>query len=208
MPTIERNLPAPAQAEALLREAEGRNPGPWADHSRNAALAARLIAERCRGMDAQSAYTLGLLHDIGRYYGVTSMRHVLDGYRHMQERGFPWAARICLTHSFDCKDIESANGEWDCTPEEYAFINQYLQTAVYDDYDRLIQLCDALATGQGFCLMEKRYVDVAIRRGVTEKTPLKWKAALENLQYFERMTGTPIYRLLPGVAEGTFGFAL
>ena len=33
MPTIERNLPAPAQAEALLREAEGRNPGPWAASS-------------------------------------------------------------------------------------------------------------------------------------------------------------------------------
>ena len=27
--------------------------------------------------------------------------------------------------------------------------------AVYDDYDRLVQLCDALAMPSGFCLLER-----------------------------------------------------
>ena len=52
-------------AEALLTEAEPHNPGPWGDHSRTAAHCAEAIAAAC-GLDADKAYVLGLLHDIGR----------------------------------------------------------------------------------------------------------------------------------------------
>ena len=55
-------------AEALLTEAEPHNPGPWGDHSRTAAHCAEAIAAAC-GLDADKAYVLGLLHDIGRRYG-------------------------------------------------------------------------------------------------------------------------------------------
>ena len=199
-------LPTSQQAEELLQEAAARNPGPWEAHSRNAARAARLIAERCPGMDAEAAHTMGLLHDIGRRYGVTSMRHVLDGYRYLVELGYDRAARACLLHSFNIPDMTAAFGVWDCTPEEYAFVEQYIQSATYDDYDRLIQICDALGAGDGFCLMELRFIDVAIRHGVPEKAPLKWKAALETKAYFEQKMGCPLYSVLPGVVEGTFGF--
>lgn len=204
--TQHRTLPTPEEAAALLAEAEARNPGPWADHSRNTALAAQLIAERCDDMDAQAAHTLGLLHDIGRYYGVAAMRHVVDGYRHMMERGYDWPARICLTHSFNLNDVECYTGARDCSAEDLDFLRRTLQEIVYDDYDRLIQLCDALADAEGFCLIEKRYVDVAIRHGIHPLVPPKWKVARETLQYFNAKTGGSVYRLLPGVVEGTFGF--
>ena len=200
-------LPSPEQAEELLREAAERNPGPWEAHSRNTAEAARRIAEHCPGMDSQAAHTMGLLHDIGRRYGFTGMRHVLDGYRFLIELGFDRAARICLTHTFEAKSVEYAPGPWDCTPEEYTFLDQYIHNTQFDEYDRLVQLCDTLADAKGFCLMEKRYVDVSIRRGVQPKTPLNWKAALENRAYFDQRTGGSVYRLLPGVIENTFGFA-
>ncbi len=199
-------VPTPAQAEAMLAEAEARNPGPWADHSRNAGRAARLIAERCDGMDADAAYALGLLHDIGRYYGFSAMRHVVDGYRHLMERGYGVAARICLTHSFNLNDVECFTGAWDCSAEDYDFLRRTLLEIVYDDYDRLIQLCDALADAEGFCLIEKRYVDVVIRHGIHPLVPQKWKVARETLEYFNAKTGGSVYRLLPGVVEGTFGF--
>ena len=37
-----------------------------------------------------------------------------------------------------------------------------------DDYDKLIQLCDSLATDYGFVILEKRFVDVTRRYGIME----------------------------------------
>jgi len=88
---------------------------------------------------------VGLLHDIGRREGVTGMRHVLDGYNFLADRGFEDAARICLTHSFAVKRLEAIFGAWDCTPDELRFIENTLAGIEFDDYDRLIVLCDSLA---------------------------------------------------------------
>lgn len=74
-------------AEAALAWAEEQNPGPWSAHSRYVAEACQNIASYCPGLSAERAYVLGLLHDIGRYAGVTSERHLLDGYRYCMERG-------------------------------------------------------------------------------------------------------------------------
>ncbi|MDI6881043.1 MAG: hypothetical protein QMC95_13370 [Desulfitobacteriaceae bacterium] len=71
-------------------------------------------------------------------------------------------------------------------------------------YDELIQLCDALTTPKGFCLLEKRLVDVALRYGVNDLTVLKWKATFEIKGKFEAVIGRPIYNLLPGIEETTF----
>ena len=62
--------PSRKEALTLLQDAERRNPSPWAGHSRVAASCAERIAARCPGMDADKAYVLGLLHDIGRRAGV------------------------------------------------------------------------------------------------------------------------------------------
>ena len=79
-------------AENALAQAERANPGPWADHCRYVALACQNIASRCPSLDADLAYIYGLLHDIGRYAGVTSERHLIDGYRYCVERG--WEKRL------------------------------------------------------------------------------------------------------------------
>ncbi len=42
----------------------------------------------------------------------------------------------------------------------------FLAKTEYDDYDRLLQLSDALALPDGLCLIEKRLVDGALRHGV------------------------------------------
>lgn len=198
-------IPNRAAAERLLTEAEEHNPGPWVAHSRNVARAAEIIARQHPGMDGEAAYILGLLHDIGRRAGVTDMRHVIDGYNYLYELGHSDSARICLTHSFPLQTAASASGKWDCSQQEYEWLKTILTTLVYTPYDRLIQLCDCLALPTGFCLIEKRFVDVALRHGFNDYTLQKWRAFLQLQADFEQQLGRSIYALLPGILETTFG---
>ena len=190
-------------AENALAQAERANPGPWADHCRYVALACQNIASRCPSLDADLAYIYGLLHDIGRYAGVTSERHLIDGYRYCVERGWEKAAQICISHAFMVKDISSSIGVFDMPPEDKAFMADFVKHAVYDDYDYLVQLCDALALPTGFCLLEKRFVDVAIRYGTHPATVDRWKAVLEIKARFEAAIGGSIYDCLPGAVENS-----
>ena len=197
-------LLTPSIAELALKEAHTANPGPWADHSRYVAQACYLIAQHCPNLDAEKAYLYGLLHDIGRYAGVTSEKHLLDGYRYCMARGWEKAAQICISHAFMVQNIESSIGVFDMTQEEKAFLEDFVAKAEYDDYDRLVQLCDSLALPTGFCLLEKRFVDVALRYGTHPYTVERWRAVLEIKDHFERFMGCSIYDVLPGVLENSF----
>lgn len=190
------NIPAIDEAESLLQEADTMNPGPWIGHSIITAFCARKIAEHCFDLNADTTYVFGLLHDIGRRFGVTDMKHIIDGYRFMKSLGYEDCARICLTHSFPYKDIRSYNGQNDCTAEETEYITAYLKHTDYDDYDRLIQLCDALALSDGATYIEKRLVDVVLRRGFNDLTIPKWKSFLELKDYFDEKAGKDIYKII------------
>lgn len=190
--------------ELALKEASESNPGPWVDHSRYVARACKIIASHCKDLSAERAYLFGLLHDIGRYAGVSSERHLIDGYRYCMERGWVKAAQICISHAFMIQDINTSIGEFDVSDADYLFMKEFVEEAVYDDYDRLVQLCDALAMPTGFCLLEKRFVDVTIRYGVHPATIDRWKRILEIKEMFEQQIGCSVYTLLPGVVENSF----
>ena len=84
-------------AKQALKEASDSNPGAWIDHSRYVALACKNIALRCQNLSAEQAYIFGLLHDIGRYAGVSFERHLIDGYRYCMERGWErFCGKRCL----------------------------------------------------------------------------------------------------------------
>lgn len=189
-------VPSVALAEKLLCEAEKLNSGLWIAHNRTAGFCARAIAEKCDNLNPEYAYVLGLLHDIGRREGVSDMKHIIDGYRFMLSMGYDESARICLTHSFPYKNINSYNGKNDCNEEETEFIQTFLENTEYDDYDRLIQLCDAISFPNGATLLEKRLVDVVMRRGFNDYTVQKWKAFFELKEYFDNKTQTDIYKIL------------
>ena len=206
MERLEVKLPTRKEAEAILTEASQLNPGPWVQHSINVAKAAQAIASYHPQLSPEIAFIFGYLHDIGRREGVTIMRHTLDGYNFLLNRGFEDAARICLTHCFPVAEIYHVAGKWDCSDDEFSFVKQYISSIKFTAYDRLIQLCDALALSTGFCLIEKRLVDVALRHGVNEYTLPRWKAYFDIQQEFENKIGCSIYQVLPGVIENTFGF--
>jgi len=193
-----------AEAMALLDWAHEQNPGPWRAHSLGVARACGEIA-RGLGLDHEKAYALGLLHDIGRYEGVRGMHHVIAGYELLMSRGMEEAARISITHSFPDRKLEHYIGKKDVTPEEEAEIRRILARADFDDYDRLVQLGDAIAWGEGVCLMEKRLVDVVLRHGFQEGMKEKWQAWFDLKADFEQRMGKSIYSLFPEVYENTFG---
>ena len=197
-------IPNREQAEQLLQKGAQRNPGPWQDHSLYVARAAELIATHHPEIDADVAYVLGCLHDIGRQEGVTGMKHIIDGYRFLLNHHYDDAARIALTHSFPSQNIGEAFGKWDCSSAEKDFVTDYLQAITYTPYDRLLQLCDALALPTGFCALEKRFIHVVMRYGFNAFTLDKWRATYMIQADFETIIGCSIYAILPGVIENTF----
>ena len=186
-------IPSRQEAQRLVQEAEKCNPGPWGGHCRVAADCAYKIA-KASGMDGEKAYVLGLLHDIGRKFGKGHLQHVWDGYHYMMELGYEEAARICLTHSFSMGTMDDYIGKRDVTPEQCAKIEAMLAKVQYDDYDRLIQLCDSLAMAEGVVDIETRMLDVKRRYGHYPQE--KWDNNLALKAYFEEKCGKSIYEVV------------
>ena len=188
-------LPTREEAERILKEAESCNPGPWGNHSRVVAVCAREIAARVKGMDPEKAYITGLMHDIGRKFGAKHLGHVYDGYHYMLELGYDEAARVCLTHSFATKEMDEYIGNFDISIEQQKEIEDAMKEIVYDDYDRLIQLCDSLSGTDGAVNMEVRMSDVKRRYGRYPQK--KWDCNLALKKLFDQKAGGDIYEILP-----------
>ena len=187
-------VPDRIEAEKLLLKGENLMPGAWVSHSRIAAQTAEKIALYCQSLNADKAYVLGLLHDIGRQFGAGQLKHVYDGYRYMLRLGYDEAARVCLTHSFQCQRMDDYVGKCDITAEQLRELETALSEIAFDDYDRLIQLCDSMAGKERVLRLEERAEDIRLRYG---NYPLrKLQKNLELKAYFEKMTGVDLYDIL------------
>ena len=192
--------PTREEAERILAGAKARydqvskTHGRWDDHCRTAARCAEKIAARCPGLDPDKAYVLGLLHDIGRWYGDGHLCHVYYGWKYMNELGYDEVARICLTHSFQVQRLGAYIGNYDIPPEAVAELDAALSAVTYDDYDRLIQLCDTLAGTDGPVDMAARMEDVRRRYGDYPQD--KWDKNFELRGYFEHWAGADIYEMV------------
>ncbi len=186
-------LPTRQEAEQLLVDAEKCNPGVWKEHSEFTASCAEKIAAAC-GMDADKAYICGLLHDIGRKFGVKQMGHIYNGWKYMQKLGYDEVARICLSHSFSIQNINDYIGKHDVTEAEREELREALEEMEYDEYDLLIQLCDSMAAAEGILKMEDRMNDVKRRYGSYPQE--KWNRNMELKDIFAEMAGRDIYGIV------------
>lgn len=194
-------LPTIAEAEKELELARKLNPGPWVKHSLNVGIAARNIALRIPEMDAEKAYIVGVLHDIGRRVGIVNIpKHVYEGYKFCMEKGWDEVAKICMTHSYVQMQEEF---HYEPTTEEEIAIKEYIMNCQADDYDRLIQLCDSLATDYGFVIIEKRFVDVTRRYGIMEGYVKGWNKTFEIKENFEKVMECSVYDVLPDIGRTT-----
>lgn len=190
---IERGYPNRENAERLLKEAEAINPGPWGNHCRVAAKCAEKIAVAC-SMDAEKAYVLGLLHDIGRRFLIRDMGHIYYGYQYMSRLGYHQVARVCLSHSFPNQNLQIYIGKTDISKEEASVLEKLLEEMQFDDYDRLIQHCDALAGSDGILDIEERMTDVKRRYGSYPQA--QWDKNMELKHYFEEKAGKNVYDIV------------
>jgi len=195
---LESSIPTRAEAEDIFAWAYEKNPEPWAKHCQTVARAAETIASKC-GLNPETAYIMGLFHDIGYCFyknGKGSTCHIYSGYKLMMEKGYEAVARICLTHSFPSKDFRAYGGsDMTCSEEEKSFISAFIAEVEYDDYDKLIQLCDCYGTAQGIVPVEKRLMNVVMRHGFNEFTVNVWESFLGIKEYFDAKCGTNINNL-------------
>ena len=99
--------------------------------------------------------------------------------------------RFILRHD---RDLDIYIGRIDIPESEALEVRRLLEEAEYDDYDRLIQLCDALAGSEGILDVEERMADVKRRYGNYPQA--QWDKNLELLGYFSEKAGKNVYALL------------
>lgn len=183
------------EAHRLLEHAAERNNGLWVRHSSYVAQIAEEIALHC-GMNGNRAYALGLLHDIGKCFGTSKVRHGLLGYDLLCSFSLQDAADICISHCYAIKDIRVYQENEDYLPDEKKRVQDFLEHHEYNDYDRLIQLADGLADNQGFCSLDERIRDILSRN--PEATDLfirNLEMKKELLDQFEKKGGFQVETL-------------
>lgn len=85
--------------------------------------------------------------------------------------------------------------------EKYVFIKAFLEGIEYDDYDKLIILCDSLGDANGLCILEKRLIDTTRRCGIYPFMIDRRNKTYEYKEYFEKKMGKSVYAVLPDIEK-------
>jgi len=187
------------KAYSLLLEAETLNPGKWIEHSKRVGEAAGRIAKKLE-LDVDKAIALGYIHDIGKRFGE-SASHTIAGYEYLKNIGYEEYAPICLTHSYLYNDVNcTAGGLPDVTSEKGKFRKNFVESHTYTLYDKIINLCDLFCTSE-FVTIEKRLIDLFIRRGVFENTIYHMQKTFELKEEIEESLNCSLYSLFPEIKE-------
>lgn len=170
-------------------------------HTNGVGDAALKIAQNCN-MDSNKAYILGLLHDYGKIQNekTSGISHFIFGYKEMMNFGFDEVARICLTHSFPHKKI-NFNNYSQYNIKDLEFAQNIISGIEYDDYDRLIQLCDMFFEANKCISYQKRISCIQQRYNLQEtQTSELAEGTAQNKLYFDKKCGCDIYNIL-GIKE-------
>ena len=117
----------------------------------------------------------------------------------MLDLGYDDIAKICLTHTFPAKQIDKSQFNWSYEWLEWA--QTELDKIEYDDYDRLIQLCDQLSDDIKYMSLESRSLAIAKRYGMSEEQrQILCNNSTLLKDYFENKFDIKIYELL-GIEE-------
>ena len=92
--------------------------------------------------------------------------------------------------------VDAYGGAFDLKDNEVQEMRDALKTMEYDDYDRLIQLCDNISGASGIMRMEDRIADIISRYSHFPEE--KRQATFGLVDYFEQKTGKDIYQLACG----------
>lgn len=168
----------------------------WIDHCICVGNSAGKIAESLK-LDVDKAKTLGYIHDIGKGIGEFK-NHVMNGYKYIKELGYDDEyANICLTHSYLNNDVNCTAGGF---PKDIPFRTEFIKKHEYTIYEKIINLCDLMCKAKVMTL-EKRLIDLIVRKGVHENTVYHIKEAQKLKKEFDEMLGFNVYELFPDILE-------
>ena len=170
-----------------------------ADHLQGTAV---LCGKFAAAFDAQQQGTwLGLLHDIGKYTGE-SHGHEISGYNYLKDKGYDEEyCNICITHSYLNNDIICTAGGVP-NPQDKPSIAEFVKTHKYTIEEKLINLCDLMCPQGGKVFtIDKRLIDIMIRRGAYSNTQYHIKETYKLKEYFDGLLGYNFYDLFPEIKE-------
>ena len=190
------------EAIKMLDDARGKtNSDGWINHSICVGNAAGRIAEALNengyNLAVDKAITLGYIHDIGKMIGPFN-RHVMNGYKYMKRQGYDEDyCNICLTHSY-------LNNDVNCTaagiPDDIPFRTSFIRNHEYTLFEKIITLCDLMCTSKVYTI-DKRLIDIIIRRGAYSNTQYHIKETYKLKAYFDNLLGYDLYDLFPEIKD-------
>lgn len=189
----------------LEEERKKSNDDRWIEHclcvGDSAGRIAKALNEKGYNVDIDKTIILGYLHDIGKYNGE-SHGHVMRGYEYLKERGYDDEyCNICLTHSYLNNDIVCTAGGVP-NPNDNLFLTDFIKNHEYTIEEKLINLCDLMCPqGNEVFTIDKRLIDIMIRRGAYSNTQYHIKETYKLKEYFDSLLGYNLYDLFPEIKE-------
>ena len=189
--------------ELLEKERSNQKDDRWIGHSicvgDSAGRIAKALQEKGIEVDVDKAITLGYIHDIGKYNGE-SAGHVMRGYEYLKEKGYDDEyCSICLTHSYLNNDTLCTAGG---IPGNIPFRTEFIKNHNYTIEEKIINLCDLMCPQSGVIYtIDKRLIDIIIRRGAYSNTQYHIKETYKLKEYFDNLLGYNLYDLFPEIKD-------
>lgn len=177
----------------------------WIDHcicvGDTAGKIAEALNEKGLNVDVDKTKTLGYVHDIGKYTGE-SHGHELSGYNYLKDNWYDEEYyNVCITHSYLNNDIICTAGGVP-NVEEKLHIAEFIKAHSYTIEEKLINLCDLMCPQGGkIYTIDKRLIDIMIRRGAYSNTQYHIKETYKLKEYFDSLLGYNLYDLFPEIKE-------
>lgn len=191
-----------SEALKMLNDARGKTMHDgWIDHSICVGNTASKIAEALNNvnynLDVDKIKTLGYIHDIGKMVGEFK-NHVMNGYEFLRSKGYDEDyCNICLTHSYLNNDINCTAGG---IPSDIPFRTEFIKKHQYTLEEKIINLCDLMCTST-VNTIDKRLIDILIRRGAYSNTQYHMKETYKLKDYFDKLLGYNLYDLFPEIKD-------
>ena len=184
------------EALQMLEDAKGKTPHDgWIYHSICVGNAAAKLAKELN-LDEDLARTLGYIHDIGKIKDFSM--HVMEGYKYLKDLGYDEEYyNICLTHSYLNNDINCTGGGY---PDDIPFRTEFIKNHEFTEYEKIINILDLMCTGK-VNTVDKRLVDIIIRRGAYENTRYHAIETYKLKEYFDNKLGYNLYDLFPEIKD-------
>lgn len=190
------------EALDLLNSVRGKTAyDSWIDHSitvgKTASIIANALNEKGHNLDVDKVMSLGYLHDIGKIFEDFE-NHDINGYNYLKDKGYDLEyANICLTHSYLNNDVICTAGG---IPKNIPFRINFIKNHKYTLEEKIINLCDLMCTSKVFTI-DKRLIDIIIRRGAYSNTQYHVKETYKLKEYFDKLLGYNLYDLFPEIKE-------